>query len=70
MKSAGPHKKTGPAEAAAEPRRFQDSFGSNPLAPEDVDELDLCHLWWRQLRLGHRVTVEKVVILIEGGWRG
>ena len=49
MKSAGPHKKTGPAEAAAEPRRFQDSFGSNPLAPEDVDELDLCHLWWRQV---------------------
>ena len=30
MKSAGPRGKTGPAEVAAEPLRFQDSFSSNP----------------------------------------
>ncbi len=67
MNSAGPSGKTGPAEVAAEPLRFQASFSSNLLAPEDVDELDLCHLWWRQLRLGHRLPAEPGIILIEGG---
>ncbi len=55
MNSAGPSGKTGPAEVAAEPHRFQDSFSSKPPAPEAVDELDLCHLWWRKLWLGHRL---------------
>ncbi len=41
MNSAGPSGKTGPAEVAAEIHRFQNPFGSKPLAPQDTDDLNV-----------------------------
>ncbi len=74
MKSAAPPGKTGPAEAAAEPRRFQDSFGSNPLAHQvDLDDLDLTDvraMWWHWRRHGFPMPLEPDAILIRGGRRG
>jgi hypothetical protein len=55
---------------------------SDPNLPPDFDPktcpiiaahwfgLELRDLWWRQLRLGHRLPAEPGVILLEGGCRG